>query len=55
LHRGVDVAAAPLLAQDILAMSPKPDGVFAVNDLCAVMCMKALQKAVLKYRTISLL
>ena len=48
LHRGVDAAAAPLLAQDILEMSPRPDGVFAVNDLCAVMCMKALQKAGVK-------
>ena len=45
LLRGVDAEAAPLLAADILGMPPLPDGIFAVNDLCAVLCMKALMKA----------
>jgi LacI family transcriptional regulator len=48
LLRGVDAAAAPLLAKDILSLSPMPDAVFAVNDLCAVLCMKLLQQAGLK-------
>jgi LacI family transcriptional regulator len=48
LLRGVDAESAPLLAEDILNMSPKPDGVFAVNDLCAVICMKVLLKSGIK-------
>jgi len=48
LMHGVDAAAAPLLAAAILSMSPQPDGVFAVNDLCAVLCMKILIKAKIK-------
>jgi LacI family transcriptional regulator len=48
LLRGVDAGAAPLLVKDILSISPMPDAVFAVNDLCAVLCMKLLQQAGLK-------
>jgi LacI family transcriptional regulator len=48
LMRGVDAEAAPFLAQDILSMSPLPDAVFAVNDLCAALCMKLLKQAGVK-------
>jgi LacI family transcriptional regulator len=48
LQRGVDAEAAPLLAADILAMRPRPDAVFSVNDLCAAICMKTLIKAGVK-------
>jgi len=48
LLRGVDAEAAPLLVMDILSMSPLPDAIFAVNDLCAVLCMKLLQQSGLK-------
>jgi LacI family transcriptional regulator len=45
LMRGVDAEAAPFLTQDILSLSPLPDGIFAVNDLCAALCMKLLKQA----------
>ena len=45
LLRGVDAEAVPLLVADMLSMSPLSDGVFAVNDFCAVLCIKALMKA----------
>ncbi|MFD3002346.1 LacI family DNA-binding transcriptional regulator [Pontibacter toksunensis] len=32
-------------AEQILEMSPRPDGVFVANDFCAVNCMKALKQA----------
>lgn len=48
LMRGLDAEAAPFLTQDILSMSPLPDAVFAVNDLCAVLCMKLLKQAGVK-------
>lgn len=31
-------------AYQILKMNPLPDGIFAVNDTCAVLCMKTLKK-----------
>jgi LacI family transcriptional regulator len=36
---GVDAAA------EIIQMDPRPDGVFAANDGCAVSCMSALKKS----------
>lgn len=44
LQKGTDAAAVPLLVEDILNMPQRPDGVFAVSDMCAVLCMKALMK-----------
>jgi len=35
-------------AEQILKMSPLPDGVFAANDQCAVACMQVIKKAGLK-------
>ncbi|MEZ0482942.1 LacI family DNA-binding transcriptional regulator [Fibrella aquatica] len=32
-------------AKQICAMSPRPDGLFVTNDLCAVSCLSALKKA----------
>jgi LacI family transcriptional regulator len=48
LFRGVDEEMAQLVAKDILAMSTKPDGIFAVNDFSAAICMKNLIKAGMK-------
>ncbi|MEO7769360.1 MAG: substrate-binding domain-containing protein [Ferruginibacter sp.] len=44
LQRGTHAEAVPLLITDILKISTRPDAVFAVNDMCAVLCMKALMK-----------
>lgn len=32
-------------AEQILAMNPRPDGIFVSNDNCAVICMKTLKQA----------
>ncbi|MEP6556795.1 MAG: LacI family DNA-binding transcriptional regulator [Ferruginibacter sp.] len=45
LQRGIDAHAVPFLTADILNMSPLPDGVFVVNDMCGVLCMKSLMQA----------
>ncbi|MDF2192289.1 LacI family DNA-binding transcriptional regulator [Paraflavitalea sp. CAU 1676] len=37
--------AGTLAAEKILAMDPRPDGVFVANDNCAVGCMLALKQA----------
>ncbi|AKQ45178.1 LacI family transcriptional regulator [Rufibacter radiotolerans] len=38
-------AAGQKAASQILAMSPRPDGIFVSNDTCAVSCIKALKQA----------
>jgi LacI family transcriptional regulator len=40
--------AGAIAAQEILQMSPLPDGVFVANDNCAVGCMLALKQAGIK-------
>lgn len=35
-------------AEQLLEMSPRPDGVFVANDACAASCMQALKKAGLR-------
>ena len=40
--------AGSLAAEQILAMNPRPDGVFVANDNCAVGCMLGLKQAGIK-------
>lgn len=42
LHAGVEVA------EKILLMNPRPDGIFVANDLCATACMQSLKVAGIK-------
>ena len=45
IYKDNDETSGASISQKIMAMRPRPDGIFAVNDISAVMCMKELQKA----------
>jgi LacI family transcriptional regulator len=45
IYKNNDETSGIKISQKIMEMRPRPDGVFAVNDISAVMCMKELQKA----------
>ncbi|UEG51560.1 LacI family transcriptional regulator [Mucilaginibacter daejeonensis] len=44
LKTQLTIEAGRKAAHDILAMEPRPDGVFAINDACAVSCMQELKQ-----------
>ena len=44
IYKDNDETSGKKISQKIMEMHPRPDGVFAVNDISAVMCMKELQK-----------
>ncbi len=41
----LDEQAGIIAAEKIIGMSPRPDGVFAANDTCAVSCMSVLKSS----------
>lgn len=44
----LSAAAGTAAAQQILQMTPLPDGVFSSNDICAIACMLAVKQAGIK-------
>ncbi|WPU95249.1 LacI family DNA-binding transcriptional regulator [Mucilaginibacter sabulilitoris] len=44
----LSAAAGTVAAQQILQMTPLPDGVFSSNDICAIACMLAVKQAGIK-------